>query len=152
MHARCRNPVIFAENCTFSSVATYKTELFSLGRFRQPQRLDFPGGLQENFTVAIIPGKLQHIPTSMLCQFSWQHEKLIANGFHGDSRIMVRQTQSLKPVDQIVCQKEQLQEGHVGHPTLRGNFVQREILKELPDRSEERRVGKECRSRWSPYH
>src|SRR6266511_1579359 len=40
MHARCRNPVIFAENCTFSSVATYKTELFTLGRFRQPQRLD----------------------------------------------------------------------------------------------------------------
>ena len=25
-----------------------------------------------------------------------------------------------------------------------------EMLKEL--RSEERRVGKECRSRWSPYH
>ena len=23
---------------------------------------------------------------------------------------------------------------------------------ELPARSEERRVGKECRSRWSPYH
>ena len=23
---------------------------------------------------------------------------------------------------------------------------------EQPDRSEERRVGKECRSRWSPYH
>ena len=22
----------------------------------------------------------------------------------------------------------------------------------LPERSEERRVGKECRSRWSPYH
>ena len=22
----------------------------------------------------------------------------------------------------------------------------------LPTRSEERRVGKECRSRWSPYH
>ena len=28
------------------------------------------------------------------------------------------------------------------------------ILKEVAteDRSEERRVGKECRSRWSPYH
>ena len=24
--------------------------------------------------------------------------------------------------------------------------------KKLPVRSEERRVGKECRSRWSPYH
>ena len=23
---------------------------------------------------------------------------------------------------------------------------------EVPSRSEERRVGKECRSRWSPYH
>ena len=23
---------------------------------------------------------------------------------------------------------------------------------EVPQRSEERRVGKECRSRWSPYH
>ena len=26
-----------------------------------------------------------------------------------------------------------------------------EIVKKYP-RSEERRVGKECRSRWSPYH
>ena len=25
-------------------------------------------------------------------------------------------------------------------------------LNKLPGRSEERRVGKECRSRWSPYH
>ena len=25
-------------------------------------------------------------------------------------------------------------------------------MKKLKDRSEERRVGKECRSRWSPYH
>ena len=25
-------------------------------------------------------------------------------------------------------------------------------IKELVERSEERRVGKECRSRWSPYH
>ena len=27
-----------------------------------------------------------------------------------------------------------------------------EYAKNLDDRSEERRVGKECRSRWSPYH
>ena len=27
-----------------------------------------------------------------------------------------------------------------------------ELKKVLEDRSEERRVGKECRSRWSPYH
>src|SRR2546430_16836034 len=29
-------------------------------------------------------------------------------------------------------------------------FVQRDAL--IVERSEERRVGKECRSRWSPYH
>src|SRR2546427_12952260 len=28
----------------------------------------------------------------------------------------------------------------------------RHIVADQPDRSEERRVGKECRSRWSPYH
>ena len=26
------------------------------------------------------------------------------------------------------------------------------MLDEIAERSEERRVGKECRSRWSPYH
>jgi len=30
--------------------------------------------------------------------------------------------------------------------------LQREMWEKLRDRSEERRVGKECRSRWSPYH
>ena len=30
--------------------------------------------------------------------------------------------------------------------------VARAKLKVAPPRSEERRVGKECRSRWSPYH
>ena len=27
-----------------------------------------------------------------------------------------------------------------------------DVMGNLDDRSEERRVGKECRSRWSPYH
>src|SRR5256885_6174513 len=27
-----------------------------------------------------------------------------------------------------------------------------EVARKRPERSEERRVGKECRSRWSPYH
>ena len=35
------------------------------------------------------------------------------------------------------------------------NGAQREAVREMlafVERSEERRVGKECRSRWSPYH
>ena len=39
--------------------------------------------------------------------------------------------------------EDRLQDGHFHHPEL----------PEQPDlRSEERSVGKECRSRWSPYH
>ena len=35
----------------------------------------------------------------------------------------------------------------LGNHDSRGDF-----LAWFPERSEERRVGKECRSRWSPYH
>ena len=37
-------------------------------------------------------------------------------------------------------------------PFLRGAALARARAGEMPKRSEERRVGKECRSRWSPYH
>src|SRR2546429_8096768 len=35
---------------------------------------------------------------------------------------------------------------------LLGRFTQLGIIARSMRRSEERRVGKECRSRWSPYH
>ena len=31
-------------------------------------------------------------------------------------------------------------------------FYSQTIIRDITTRSEERRVGKECRSRWSPYH
>ena len=34
----------------------------------------------------------------------------------------------------------------------RADRFQNDIKNEMTKRSEERRVGKECRSRWSPYH
>src|SRR5690348_18356253 len=39
-------------------------------------------------------------------------------------------------------------------PSKAGQWVRDNVLDKLPSpaRSEERRVGKECRSRWSPYH
>ena len=35
---------------------------------------------------------------------------------------------------------------------LPGEQVEVRVVKTGEERSEERRVGKECRSRWSPYH
>ena len=36
--------------------------------------------------------------------------------------------------------------------TYFGQFIDHDLTLDLTSRSEERRVGKECRSRWSPYH
>ena len=33
-----------------------------------------------------------------------------------------------------------------------GGYETEDVHQAMEDRSEERRVGKECRSRWSPYH
>src|SRR2546425_7429054 len=38
------------------------------------------------------------------------------------------------------------------HPLLQWILNDRPCNESQHDRSEERRVGKECRSRWSPYH
>ena len=44
----------------------------------------------------------------------------------------------------------------VERPAKTGDFVELDLIATIAgakiDRSEERRVGKECRSRWSPYH
>src|SRR5260221_10707714 len=58
------------------------------------------------------------------------------------------------------CQRNEGDQQHEGpaHANLRGRVLQaqqycsyaRRALQ--AERSEERRVGKECRSRWSPYH
>ena len=42
---------------------------------------------------------------------------------------------------------------HAGYDWNRYGYLKEEwVEKSLQTRSEERRVGKECRSRWSPYH
>src|SRR3712207_4325167 len=45
--------------------------------------------------------------------------------------------------------------GLLAHPGFYGVVAERDgriVGSNFLDRSEERRVGKECRSRWSPYH
>ena len=45
---------------------------------------------------------------------------------------------------------------YIGDTPMYANFILRDVQRvevlRGPQRSEERRVGKECRSRWSPYH
>src|ERR1022692_5098129 len=53
-----------------------------------------------------------------------------------------------------VCSSDLMQEADLLDQAVIVPFHFCEIFFPLPDlhRSEERRVGKECRSRWSPYH
>jgi len=57
-----------------------------------------------------------------------------------------------KPGDRVILNGWGCGETHLGAYAERAR-VKGEWLVRLPSgRSEERRVGKECRSRWSPYH
>src|SRR5256885_410095 len=54
---------------------------------------------------------------------------------------------------ELACTLPVTREGFILIPQLGQVFVSNLTLDQLRDmRSEERRVGKECRSRWSPYH
>src|SRR5258708_6610428 len=89
---------------------------------------------------------------------------LLNRGFQGGNKTQVTQTikqngqsslnliiQTLRGADAIVC----IGDYPVGTPgsnttlTMVKNGV---YTRFIFNRSEERRVGKECRSRWSPYH
>ena len=56
-------------------------------------------------------------------------------------------------IDTILCDEKAAWDKTVakfgGHPLQLWGWGE---VKAADDRSEERRVGKECRSRWSPYH
>ena len=52
----------------------------------------------------------------------------------------------------VECLKEQGVDTVFGYPGGAILNVYDALYKHSDERSEERRVGKECRSRWSPYH
>ena len=60
------------------------------------------------------------------------------------------------PVDELNRISEEIfKENPIGalqYSLTEGYNPLRDLLKKELERSEERRVGKECRSRWSPYH
>ena len=53
-------------------------------------------------------------------------------------------------IDDIFVEQEVTSTQHLAKQYLTTHQVQKPII--FAARSEERRVGKECRSRWSPYH
>src|SRR5687768_12574164 len=74
-----------------------------------------------------------------------------------------RERRFLELAARLVAQVHEVLGAHrpaAEHPTARGLRIGKKLPERRPgepydpelERSEERRVGKECRSRWSPYH
>ena len=71
-----------------------------------------------------------------------------------ETRLSLRQSQRvvMTPLLQQAIQLLQLSTLEL-QEVVQKELLENPLLEEVqPERSEERRVGKECRSRWSPYH
>ena len=66
----------------------------------------------------------------------------------------VRQRRTLGMLGRRIAQAERIGRSHQDGPAIQASSdrTQAELDATVNERSEERRVGKECRSRWSPYH
>ena len=84
-----------------------------------------------------------HISVDGICHnIGWSdlNAEVVCKAYDGQQALNYLQN---NPVDLIISDIEM--------PQLDGLSLAENALK-LNSRSEERRVGKECRSRWSPYH
>src|SRR5271170_6343051 len=79
------------------------------------------------------------------------HEAYLRFFFFSSRR---RHTRSTRDWSSDVCSSDLIAQagsrGKVGFRTVKS--ILPDVVNRIDERSEERRVGKECRSRWSPYH
>src|SRR5574341_1217303 len=66
----------------------------------------------------------------------------------GDAQSQTRRVERFNA--QMMLKQHAINDGHAEED--RGTVISKDARDQLRCRSEERRVGKECRSRWSPYH
>src|SRR3712207_426119 len=71
-------------------------------------------------------------------------------------KMMITQLQNQDPLEPAKNQELLAQMSQIGQlqssTTLQESLQGMVLQNQIGSRSEERRVGKECRSRWSPYH
>src|SRR2546427_11180425 len=104
------------------------------------QRTDGTDGLAFACAVRLCRYFPQPEALDLACRRLWQ-----LRDEHDPARVLVDGEPLLHKTFQLVLQCGRRR-------VARGEHDEREWLHELVTRSEERRVGKECRSRWSPYH
>src|SRR3712207_376074 len=110
--------------------------------------MDHVARLREEYTRAGL--KESDADPDPIGQFrGWFGEALAANLHEPNAMTLATATADGRPSARVVLLKGFDERGFVFY-TNYGGRKSREL--EANPRSEERRVGKECRSRWSPYH
>src|SRR6266849_1918323 len=95
--------------------------------------------------------KAQQVVTDVIVKrgFEIRHECLLP-GIELTTKLLVLALEELAAAKEI--NGAMLGGGHEPGARVLRDARLRPLLERVIDRSEERRVGKECRSRWSPYH
>ena len=75
-------------------------------------------------------------------------EEIIVENFPNTGKEIVNQVQEAQRVPYRINPRRNMPR----HILIKLSKIYKELIQLSNKRSEERRVGKECRSRWSPYH
>src|SRR3990172_3794863 len=102
-------------------------------KLRQPEFVDLFQGSLELLPVVIILWQCQDVLASLLRQLGRQDQEICSDGIQGGVEIVFGKTQSFEPMNDIVSQKKNLKEGHIGNPILRGDLAEGIIVEELSD-------------------
>src|SRR6201991_1593758 len=130
--ARADRPARMQVEC--STVESFKTILHASSSDALPDR-DFTSKLQ-----------LEGLPPGQDIFYRVRFEDLAESGISGETQVGHFRTAPVKPASvSFVWSGDTAGQGWGIDPARGG-------LRTYRTRSEERRVGKECRSRWSPYH
>ena len=81
--------------------------------------------------------------------------QLVVMGLSGSETIRAAKDLGLRTAEEVFADRGYEEDGSLVNRKKAGAFIHDEneaITRVIRMRSEERRVGKECRSRWSPYH
>src|SRR5258708_37680535 len=119
-----------------------------LAECREIRRTRFPEGLPTGEAVITTGGKLTalyviHTVGPIYGEEHGKEAELLANCYHNSLTLAVEKNLTSVAFPAIST-------GVYGYPPEKAAAVASQTLENF--RSEERRVGKECRSRWSPYH
>src|SRR5688572_24425577 len=105
--------------------------------FAQTRELSGSGALLDRIAAVVNEGVV------LVSQLDEQTDEVIERLRQQKTELPPRNVLRRQILERLVIEEIQVQ---------RADRIGIEVSEEMLNRSEERRVGKECRSRWSPYH